>query len=95
MQPAAGGHANYYATPELAAHYDADNADRDDFRFYLRLARDLASARVIDLGCGTGLLSSQLASYGHQVIGVEPQLTSATRGLPRVDHPARRPRSSP
>lgn len=68
-------HANYYATPELAAHYDRDNADRADLAFYLRLVRDLSAAHVIDVGCGTGLLCSRLAAQGHRVVGVDPELT--------------------
>ena len=75
MHSAARHDANYYATPELAAHYDADHADRADFRFYRRLAQDLGSVRVIDIGCGTGLLCSQLAGDGYQIIGVDPQPT--------------------
>ena len=58
---------NYYATPELAAHYDADHAVRDHFAFYRQLARDLGVERVIDVGCGTGLLCSELAGDGYQV----------------------------
>src|SRR5215468_2430648 len=66
---------NYYATAPLAAHYDADNAERPDFAFYLELAARLGSQRVIDIGCGTGRLASRLAATGVEVIGLDPQPT--------------------
>ena len=88
MQPAAQGEANYYATPELAAHYDADHADRVDFLFYRRLAADLAAGRVIDIGCGTGRLCSQLAGDGYQVLGVDPQPTMLDIAATQPNAPA-------
>lgn len=66
---------NFYATPELAAHYDEDQGDRKDFSFYLSLAQALHAHRVVDIGCGTGLLCSQLAGAGREVLGADPQLT--------------------
>jgi len=75
MQRSAGEPDNFYAVPELAAHYDADNAGRPDLPFYLRLAGRIAARRVVDIGSGTGLLCRSLAARGHEVIGVEPQLT--------------------
>lgn len=66
---------NYYATPELAAGYDADSAGRRDLDFYLDLAAGLDAARVADIGAGTGLLCSLLAGAGHEVTGVEPERT--------------------
>lgn len=64
---------NYYAIPELAAHYDEDQAGRRDLGFYLELAEELQAETVADVGAGTGLLCSLLAARGHKVIGVEPQ----------------------
>lgn len=75
MQRSAGEPDNFYAVPELAAHYDADNAGRPDLPFYLRLAGRIGARRVVDIGSGTGLLCRSLAARGHEVIGVEPQLT--------------------
>ena len=66
---------NYYATPELAAHYDADRGGRSDFAFYLALADRLRARRVADIGCGTGLLCSELVHPGRSVIGVDPEPT--------------------
>lgn len=67
--------SNYYATQQLASHYDADYALRADVSFYLELARELQARVVADIGAGTGLLCSRLAGQGHQAIGVEPQAT--------------------
>ena len=66
---------NYYATPELAAAYDADSAGRRDLDFYMGLAAGLNAVRIADIGAGTGLLCSLLAAAGHEVVGVEPQRT--------------------
>ena len=73
MEPSIGVPGSFYATPELAAYYDAEFAGRPDLPFYLRLARRLAARRVADVGAGTGLLCSLLAGQGHEVIGVEPE----------------------
>jgi SAM-dependent methyltransferase len=66
---------NYYATPELAVHYDADCLGRADFPFYLALADRLGAQTVADVGCGTGLLCRELVTTGRSVIGVDPEPT--------------------
>lgn len=58
--------------PRWAANYDEDNVWREDDEFYLRLVGGDSPARVMDLGCGTGRLTTALASRGHQVLGVDP-----------------------
>lgn len=78
---------NYYATPELAAAYDADSAGRRDLDFYLELAAGLKAVRVADIGAGTGLLCSMLAGAGHEVAGVEPERTML-RIAQRQEHAA-------
>ena len=79
---------NYYATAALAAHYDADNGERPDFAFYLRLAAKLGSQRVIDIGCGTGRLASRLAATGVEVIGLDPQPTMLALARQQPNAPA-------
>jgi SAM-dependent methyltransferase len=41
-------------------------------QFYLKLAEELSAKTIIDIGCGTGLLTCELAKRGYRMIGVEP-----------------------
>lgn len=41
-------------------------------KFYLELAKKLSAKTIIDIGCGTGLLTCELAKLGYQMIGLEP-----------------------
>lgn len=61
-----------FANPNLVAIYDAVNPINDKIDFFVNLAEKLHAEKIIDLGCGTGLLSHELAKRGHRVIGVEP-----------------------
>ena len=40
--------------------------------FYLGLAAELGARSVVDLGCGTGLITRELARQGCEVTGVDP-----------------------
>ena len=62
----------HYVDPRLVELYDIDNARGSDTDFYLRLAADLDARRIIDLGCGTGLLTRELAVDSRLVVGVDP-----------------------
>jgi SAM-dependent methyltransferase len=57
-----------YAFARLYDHFNGW-APGDDF--YLGLARE-SGARVLDLGCGTGMLACRMAQEGLEVVGVEP-----------------------
>jgi ubiquinone/menaquinone biosynthesis C-methylase UbiE len=61
-----------YTDPRLAAMYDIENSRGPDTDFYLGLAAELDAHRIIDLGCGTGLLTSELAAPGRQEGRVDP-----------------------
>lgn len=62
----------HYAEPRLVALYDTDNPRGADTDFYLRLAAETGARKILDLGCGTGLLTRELAVGGRQVIGIDP-----------------------
>jgi SAM-dependent methyltransferase len=62
----------HYVDPRLVALYEAANPRGADTEFYLRLADRLAAQVIVDLGCGTGLLTRALAREGRRVIGVDP-----------------------
>jgi SAM-dependent methyltransferase len=62
----------HYVDPRLVALYDIENPRGADTDFYVRLASDLEARTILDLGCGTGLLTCELAVEGRQVIGVDP-----------------------
>lgn len=65
-----------FSDPRLVAIYDTVNPIGEYKAFYLELAAKLAGDRgtlsIIDLGCGSGQLTCELAKQGHYLIGVEP-----------------------
>ncbi len=61
----------HYINPKLAQIYDLDSPWSQDRDFYLNIAGE-APKRILDLGCGTGLLCDAYAAKGHRVTGVDP-----------------------
>jgi SAM-dependent methyltransferase len=77
----------HYEDPRLVALYDHDNPRGADTDFYVRLAADVEARRIIELGCGTGRLTRELAGDGRQVIGVDPApaMLAVALGQPGAD----------
>lgn len=62
----------HYVDLRLVELYDIENIRGADTDFYLSLAAELEAKKILDLGCGTGLLTLEFARAGHKVIGVDP-----------------------
>jgi SAM-dependent methyltransferase len=62
----------HYVEPRLVDLYDLASTSSDDVYFYIQLALDIKARVIVDLGCGTGLITRALAIEGRQVIGVDP-----------------------
>lgn len=76
-----------FSDPRLVASYDALNALGKDSEFFCELASKLSAKTIIDLGCGTGLLTCELAKRGHEMIGIEPagRMLDIARNKPYAD----------
>ena len=60
-----------YINPKIASIYDFCNPWADDTDFYLSLTPH-NKIKVLDLGCGTGILSRAFADNGHTVVACDP-----------------------
>jgi SAM-dependent methyltransferase len=63
-----------FTDPRQVAIYDAVNAYAPGTQpdFYLRVAEEVGAELVIDLGCGTGIITLEFARHGYRMIGVDP-----------------------
>ncbi|MFT3832928.1 MAG: class I SAM-dependent methyltransferase [Micropruina sp.] len=76
-----------FADPRLAPLYDLFDSDRSDLDAYLAMAAEFGARRVLDVGCGTGVLALLLAERGCEVVGVDPAAASlvVARSKPGAD----------
>ena len=69
-----GGEVPEFGDPRLVAIYDTLNSYEPGTQpdFYAELATHISAHSIVDLGCGTGLVTCELARQGHHVLGVDP-----------------------
>lgn len=65
-----------FRDPRLVEAYDAQYGWSRDDEFFLAFVNETPTARVADLGCGTGRLTLALAAAGHRVTGLDPARAS-------------------
>ena len=58
--------------PRVVDLYDAENPDGPDHAFYRALIDRVGARDVVDLGCGTGLLTVTLPGPDRTVTGIDP-----------------------
>lgn len=75
-----------FSDQKLADLYDLGNAGSEDRDFYLSLVGETPE-RILDLGCGTGLLCLAYAARGHDVTGLDPAaaMLNVARRAPGAD----------
>jgi SAM-dependent methyltransferase len=63
-----------FTDPRQVMIYDAVNSYEPGTQpdFYLGVAEEIKAETVIDLGCGTGIITLDFARWGHRTIGVDP-----------------------
>lgn len=61
-----------FSDPRLVAIYDIVNPIDSYQNFYVKTIKELSPKSIADIGCGSGLLTYELAKNGFQMIGIEP-----------------------
>jgi len=68
----------HYTEPRLVSLYDSDNPLGIDSDFFLSLADDIDAKIILDLGCGTGLLTREFFRSHRNVTGIDPSIEMIT-----------------
>lgn len=58
--------------PRIVDLYDLDNPNGADHDFYRQLATDMDATNILDIGCGTGILTVTFVQDGRHVTGIDP-----------------------
>ncbi len=76
-----------FSDSRLVALYDSLNPFGPDSEFFCTQAKRLSAKNIIDLGCGTGLLTCELANRGHEMTGIDPSkaMLAIARQKPSAD----------
>lgn len=69
----------------LVELYDDNNPDGPDHEFYRRLADEISARSVLDVGCGTGILTATFVRSGRVVVGIDPSRNMIAYAANRVD----------
>jgi len=64
-----------FGDPRLVGLYDQDNPGGSDHEYFRAFADEHRARAIVDLGCGTGLLTVSLARPGRRVLGIDPSET--------------------
>jgi SAM-dependent methyltransferase len=79
-----------FTAPRLVAVYDALNpyACGTQPDFYLRTARECGARSVVEVGCGTGLITRLFLAEGYDVTGIDPSaaMLEVARARPGAAH---------
>lgn len=78
-----GGSSMSLSDPRLAVVYDIDNPDGPDHDYFRRLADEVGAREIVDLGCGTGLLTVTLTGPRRTVTGIDPDPSMLARAVSR------------
>lgn len=61
-----------YTDPTLVQLYDLLNPFSRDSQFYLELASSSSILTVLDLGCGTGTIATEISKINKTIVGLDP-----------------------
>ena len=69
----------------LVELYDDDNPDGADHGFYRQVADEIDARAILDLGCGTGILTVTFARVARTVVGIDPSPNMLAYATNRAD----------